>query len=868
MKIAFRLLRVFCPPQLLEEIEGDLFQKFERDVKLYGYRKARQRLFWNVIRFFRPEILLRNKNTVQLIQIDMILNYLKVTWRNMKRHSLYATINVMSLAIGLAAFMLIYLFIRDEFKFDSTHSNRNQIYRVNELQRVNGDDFQKVALTGSPFGPGMQSEFPEIISYTRVEPLGKQAFRCNNKQLLLENMIAADSTFFKIFDFSVLSGDRTTLLNEPGNIVLTRKSAEKFFPNASDALGKTFVVGDKQNSFIVTGLIEDVPEHSHLQFDALISLVRQTRTRPEYNTDWTGNFLFTYLLLHPEANVQALKAKLPEWLIRWTEVPDINKSFGLFLQPLSEIHLRSNDIEHDYMNYRKFNGKYLDVFAVIGVFILIIAAINFMNLTTARSSYRWKEIGIRRSIGALRIQLFLQFIFESILLACLALFVAIAIDLLFLPILNQWIGRHLVMLELITDPKIIGLFFTGSALLALLVTVYPSLYMASADLVNALKGKVNRQSKPFFQSSLVMIQFGLALALIVGTLVVREQLSFMQNQDLGFNKDQIVLVLLNKESNLKLNVLKDELIKSKYVFGVTASGQRIGNNFHQTGFNVKSENGLSSVYSSHLNVDYDYLDVYGIQLNNGRTFSRLVKTDKGKAFIINQSMLTQLQIKNPLGTQAGYNKDSLGSIIGVVDDFKFNSLHHKVSPLFMICKPEWGYDELSVKIDGKNVNEGLAVLAETWNKMIPSYPFSYSFLDDHFTELYKGDKQLSRVVTIMAILAVIVSCMGLFGLASVVTEKRTKEMGIRKVLGASRIQMVTLLSRNFVFLILVSFIVVSPIVHLLLTDWLQNFAYRVEISFVQFIESAALGLGIASLTIGYHTIKTAEANPVDSLKNE
>lgn len=868
-KWIFGLLQAICPPHLYEEIEGDLIQKFEKDFKQLGHKKAKNRLVWNAIRFFRPGIVFRNRFKIRLIQKDMIGNYFKVAFRNMKRHSLYAVINVMSLAVGLAACMIIYLFIVDEQSFDSFHSQKINLYRMNELQRINNGSFQKVALTGSPLGPALMAEFPEVKNYTRVESLGKQILSHGEKSILSnKQLVTVDSSFLKIFDFPLLYGDKSTSLDVPNSIVLTEETALIFFTNASDALGQTISMGDDKTEFKVTGILKNLPENSHIQFDATTSLSTYIQNHPAFNTDWVSNSLNTYFLLYDHTDYKELESKIPNWLIRWTESPDINKDFGLYFQPLNEIHLNSIDVEHDYINSRKFNGKYLSVFAVTGLFILLIAGVNFMNLTTARASHRWKEIGIRKTIGAAKLQLFMQFVFESVLLAAIALLVALAMDFFLLPVLNQWIGRQLKMIDLFLNPGVLGIILAGSALLAIMATLYPSFFMTSVNLIKALKGGNSHGSKSVFQSSLVILQFGMALALIVGTLIVKQQLSFIQDQNIGFNKDQMILVPMNQEANKKLELLKLELLKSKYVVGVTASGQRIGNNFHQIGFHVKSDKGLLSGYSSHLNVDYDYFDVYHIPLSKGRNFSKKFKTDNGKAFIINQSMAKEFELSNPIGVSAGYDKDSLGSIVGVVDDFKFNSLHHKVSSLSIICKPDWGYDEVSIKIAGTKVNEAISDIQDIWKKIIPSFPFVYSFLDDHFKELYEGDNQLSLVVTLMTVLAIIISCMGLFGLASIVVEKRTKEVGIRKVLGASEMQVITLLSGNFIFLILMSFVLASPVAYYFLSAWLETFAYRISIDPFQFFLGGILVLAVALITIGYHTVRMASTNPVNSLKNE
>jgi putative ABC transport system permease protein len=395
--------------------------------------------------------------------------------------------------------------------------------------------------------------------------------------------------------------------------------------------------------------------------------------------------------------------------------------------------------------------------------------------------------------------------------------------------------------------------------------------MTSFNMARVLKGGNKGEGRSLFRSGLVVVQFGLALAMIVSTLIVVQQLSYMKNADIGFNKDQIMLVDMNQEANKKFETIKQELLKNSVIKGVTASGQRLGNNFHQWGFKVKADTGVMEITPSNVNVDYDYLKVYGIQLAEGRDFSKDNASDNGRSFIINETFAKELGLKETVGTPAGhgwYHNDSLGTIIGVVKDFNFNSLHYKVNTLEMVVHPEWGYDELSVKIDGARTEDAIALVKDIWEKQVTSYPFDYSFLDEHFEKLYQSDKQMSAVVSVMAGLAILISCMGLFGLAAITTEKKTKEIGIRKALGATEAQITLLLSRNFAWLIVLSFIIVSPITYYFLSGWLENFAYRIGINPFLFLLGGAIAMVIALLTISYHTLRSARANPVKALRYE
>lgn len=799
----------------------------------------------------------------------MIRNYLAIALRNIKQSPLYAFINIFSLSVGLAACMVIYLFISDERSFDAFHAQRDNLYRLDEVQNFTGTNVQKVALSMPGMGPAIAAEFPEVVTYARFMNREKLLVAKDEKRFLLPHLAIVDSTYLEMFDFPLVQGDRRTALDAPYSILITEATVLKFFKDNEEAMGNSLTFRDHE--YKITGILENLPENSHMQFDALVSMTSITSENRGFNDQWGSNFLNTYFVLHPGADIKAMEEKFPAFMSRHMDDPNINDYYKLYLQRLDDVHLASMDVEHDYNNYRKFNGVYLDIFYMIGGFILLIAGVNFMNLTTARASHRWKEIGVRKTVGARKAQLFVQFIFESVLLALFAMTLAFVIALAFIPLLNALIGRQLSLLPFLQQPVHIVVIVGGTLVLGLLTGIYPSFYMTSFNMARVLKGGSKGEGKSVFRSGLVVIQFGLALAMIVSTLIVIQQLNFMKNKDIGFNKDQMMLVDMNREVNEKFETMRTELKRSPLVLGVTASGQRLGNNFHQWGFKVRMDTGVYEITPSNVNVDYEYLDVYGMKLKEGRTFSKDFATDNGKAFIINETFAKELGLKDIVGTSAGhgfYHNDSLGTIIGVVQDFNFNSLHYKVNTLEMVVHPDWGYDEMSVKIDGSNAQEAIAFVKKVWDANITSYPFDYSFLDDHFEDLYRSDEQMGSVVTIMAGLAILISCMGLFGLTAITTERKTKEIGIRKVLGASEGQITVLLSRNFALLIVLSFVLVSPVTYWLLTWWLENFEYRVTINPLLFILGGAMALIVALLTISYHTIRSARVNPVKTLRYE
>ena len=802
----------------------------------------------------------------------MFKNYLKVALRNSWKNKLVTFINVFSLALGIAACLLIYLFIRDERSFDTFHEKGNQIYRLDEVQSFPGTNTQNVALSMPGMGPNMAKDYPEIQNYTRYYGRGERLFELGDKRFLIEQMAIVDSTFLRIFDFELLIGDRETALDEPRSIIITREIAERFFDEI-DVVGKSLDMGE--NTYEITGVLENVPENSHLQFDVLLSMSSITSENPNFNSQFGSNFLVTYFVFDPNTDVGALEAKMPDFLLRYmppneNSTNTVNDFYKLFFQALPDVHLASMDIEHDYQNYRKFNGAYLDVFAMVGLFILLIAGVNFMNLITARASHRWKEIGVRKTIGALKSQLFVQFVVESMLLGVAAFVLAIIIDVTFTPLLNSLIGRTLSFNYFFEHPFLLLLAFVGTIFLGFLAGVYPSYYLSTYNPSRVLRGGDVKNNKSVFRSVLVVVQFGLAIAMIVSTLLVVQQLWFMQNKDIGFNKDHILLVGMNQEANQNFETLKTELAKSSHVKGVTAAGQRLGNNFHQWGFKLRTDS-IQPVTPSNVNVDYDYLKVYDIKIKEGRGFSKEYATDDGYAFVINESLAKELNLEDPIGVPAGhrwYPDDSLGTIIGVVEDFNFNSLHYEINTLSMVVHPDWGYEEMSIKISGDNIPAAIADVERTWNELVPSWPFDYSFLDEHFDELYSSDQQMESVIIVMAILAIFIACMGLFGLAAITTERKIKEIGIRKILGASMGQILVGLSKNFALMILLAFLIFSPFTFIVMRRWLENFAYRIDINPTVFLIGGILALVIALLTISYHTIRSASVNPVNSLRHE
>jgi putative ABC transport system permease protein len=803
----------------------------------------------------------------------MFRNYFKTAWRNLWKNKAYSAINIMGLSIGMAACILIMLFVFYERSFDKQHTKN--IYRLDEVQKFPGMVApQKVALSMFPMGPTLKQEFPQIKQFTRINAYDKAPLFYKDKKLTLSKLFWADSTFLDIFSFELQEGNRQTALQSPNSMVLTRESAQKLF-GTEDPMGKSVAIKGRDTiTYKVTGILANVPGNSHLQFDGLLSF--NTQNTAQMMGNWGGNWVNTYFEMTPGADIAALEKKFPDYL-KHHMTAERATFYELFLQPLAAVHAASTDITHDYNNYHKFDGTYTRLFSIIALIVLVIACINFMNLSTARSAGRAKEVGIRKSVGAQRFQLGFQFIGESVLLCLIALILALGMVQLAMPWVANLSQRD-INISVFTNGTLLLSALAGTLLVGALAGLYPAAYLSSFQAVKVLKGTIQTgKNKGTLRNILVVTQFSCAIFLIIATIFALRQLNFMQKKDPGFNKDQVVTITLNFNTSPKYDALKQELLNNTLVTGVTASWQRLGNNLHQTGVTYHPGDGPArDMATSQVVVDPDYLTVYKIPLVAGRNFSKDYGTDNAKSYIVNETMAKELLKDHPnaplsslIGKRFGLGgMDSVGSIVGIAKDFNFNSLHHKIETLTIFNQKDWGYGEVSVRIKGANAKQAINHIQATWNKVNPGQELDYEFLDDHFKQLYQADSQVSEIVGILAALAIVISCLGLFGLASYAAEKRVKEIGIRKVLGSSVQGIVRLLSKDFLKLVLIANLIAWPLAWLVLNKWLQDFAYRVQISWWVFVAAGVTALLIALLTVGFQAIKAAVSNPVKSLRSE
>ncbi len=796
----------------------------------------------------------------------MFKNYIKLALRNLWKNKIFSGINIIGLSIGLAVCITILLFVQYEKSFDSFHTKN--IYRLDEVQSWEGMvQPQKVALSMYPMASTLKADFPEVINSTHIHSTPDASIKYNDKKIFFKQAFWADSNFFRLFDFKLLKGNIKNALREPKSIVLTPESAEKLF-GKEDPVGKTVSSNNTRDSmqFIVTGVLEKLPKNSHLQFEALYSI--NSFADAEWMQYWGGNMMVTYLELTPAADIAALEKKFPAYLQKYMG-KDAIKGYQLFLQSLQHVHGYSADVTHDYNNFQKFDADYTRVFSMIAIIVLIIGCINFINLSTARSTGRAKEVGVRKSIGAHRSQLAIQFIGESVLLSLIAMVFAIVLVKLFLPYITKLSGHNLDF-SVFTDPLLIIKVLACTILIGVISGIYPALYLSAFKPVEVLKGTIlSATNKSLTRNALVVTQFAGAAFLIIATIFVVRQLNYMQNRDTGFTRDQIVMIPGAYSNWYRL---KDELLKNTIVKSVSGSTQRLGNNLHQTGVAFYGDGPTKELATSHILVDYDFLNIFAIKLLAGKNFTR---EGEGKEIIINETMAKELlkdtpkaSIESLLGKRIQMDEDSTTTLVGVCKDFNFNSLHHKIETLCLYNKKRGGYSDVCVKIDGARTEEALAYIESVWKKITPHFPYEYQFLDDHFALMYESDKKVSRVVSILAGLAIFIACLGLLGLASYSTEKRIKEIGIRKVMGASVLNVVSLLSKDFIKLVIIANVIAWPLGWWLISKWLQNFAYKIDMSWWIFVMAGISSLLIALLTVSAQTLRAAKSNPIKNLRTE
>ena len=812
----------------------------------------------------------------------MLINYLKIALRNILRQRIYSFINIIGLAIGIACCILILLFVRYELGYDKFNKNADRIYRVTrEWFNEDGTSSLHLARVAPPIGPLLKNDFPQIVQEeTRLLHDGDVLLKVGEKSFNEDRFYWAEQSTFKIFTIPFIKGNKSKALSEPKSVVLTQSMANKYFGN-EDVLGKTIKYGDL-GELKVTGVIKDVPENSHLKYDFLASFITLYDSaiigRKTLQENWGSNNYLTYILLPENVPVKELKDRIPSFIdkyisqvIKRENVQMPAKAFHnytiLHFQKLKDIHLHSHlttEVEE--------NGdiKNVFIFSAIAFFVLLIACINFMNLATARSTKRAREIGIRKVLGAYRKQLMKQFIGESLITVFISLFFSILIVEFTLKPFSNFSERNLHF-NIFSDPFL----WVGILLLAIVVGFiagsYPALMLSSLQPVAVLKANKILSRKSLFRTVLVILQFSISITLIIAMGIVFQQIQYVKNKDLGYNKDHLVILPSSEKIKRNLESFKSQLQKNPNIQMVTTSKLVPSNMLlNSWGANIYEKNKTVPLQFrlAVQEVDYNFFNTYQIEFTSGRDFSKDYATDDSAAFILNESAVHQLgwDAKQAIGERMKYG-DRKGRIIGVVHDFNFESLHNEIVPIiFLITKT--GNNQVTVRISGKNIHATLDFLKKKWKEYRPDYPFDYTFLDNQLSGLYDKDQKIGDVFGIFAIIAIIIACLGLFGLASYTAEVRTKEIGIRKVMGAKVSEIITLLLKEFLLLILIANLIAWPLSYYFMNKWLNEFAYKTGISLWLFITSGILAMVITILTISYQSIKAATANPVKSLRYE
>ncbi len=798
----------------------------------------------------------------------MLKNNLKIAWRNIKHHKGYSLLNIGGIAIGLAAFWLIALYVADELSYDRSFSDAPRIYRVAQHANWDGGKFD-LALTSPPYATVLKNDFPEVEEAVRIGIEAGDVMHYDEKTIKQDDICYAESSFFTLFDHPFLYGDANTALAEPGCIVVTESLAGTIFGDASLAINRIIGFGSGKNPVKVTGVIRDMPQNSHLQFSGIRSFEKEDLK----SENWDDIFLYTYILLKKGTHITSLKNKLAPLEKDIAQRMDVT-DFRMELQPLTAIHLHS-DLDYEMGGNGSIGRVYL--FIVIGLLVLLIAVINYMNLSTARATLRLKEIGIRKVVGSGKKQLIGLFMLEALLVTFIAAMIACFLVQLALPMFNRLAEKDLNLWHFgianTVASIIIFTFLTG-----ILSGSYPALFLSRFKMIPSLQGQLgNMRTSVVFRKSLVVLQFVITVCLISGSYIIYRQMQFVSLKDLGFEKEQILISHIdNMELRSKIPALKQALLQSPLIEAAATAGNPIGNDYiGKYGFNFEVDGKIQTTpqMASFFYVDTDFISTNGMGLVQGRNFSKDMSTDAADAVLINETQMKSLGYTDAIGKRVQYNTENDSTIhrkiIGVVKDFHSTSLLRKIEPMVLLLPPEDGErDNLYVRIAKGRAEAGIAFLKNTFDKFDPENQVDVHFLDDNFDRQYVAEQKQEKLSVIFTILAFIISCLGLLGLVIFMTAQRRKEIGVRKVLGASITSVTLMLSKDFGRLVAIAALIAIPIAWVAMDRWLQNFAYRIDVKWWMFVLSGGIAVAIALITISYQAIKAAMTNPVESLRRE
>lgn len=875
-KFAQKILLTFLRHDIAEEVLGDLDEKFYETLRSRSSFRSRLNYWYQVLNYLRP-FALKKLSQSSFNHYAMFENYFKIGWRNLSKQKMYSSIKIGGFALGIAACLLIALFIKDELSYDKHIPDADRIYRVVDVYSDNGETERGVWFQ-APFAKVLKEDFPEIEKAGRINSselfgAGSNEFRRADQveNFYEEGFVYADQEFLELLGIPFVYGNPAHALSEPNSIVITKSKADKYFPG-EDPVGKLVILKNNEAvTYKIGGVIQDFPKTSHLQFDFFVTLAG-LEFWPGEQSFWGATNYPTYIKLRPGASAAELEKKLssvvdkyllPHWIASGrSNVKELQEEVRFELQPVQDIHLRSQNIE-DSLTHGDI--RFVWLFGAVAIFILVLASINFINLSTARSANRAKEVGLRKVVGSMRANIVNQFLTESLLFSFFSFVFGIVIASVFLPYFNTLAAKQLTFPWL--EWWFVPLMFTAAVVVGVVAGLYPSFYLSAFRPIQVLKGNISRGSKSsVMRSSLVVFQFTISIILIIGTFVIYKQVNFMLNAKLGYDKEQVLLIQGTSAVGDKIKTFKNEILKIPQVASASISDylpvrgtKRNGNAFWNEGRNKIDKSVGTQVWV----VDADYIKTLGIKLLEGRNFSADMVSDSS-SIIINESFARELGLRDPVGKRIMNWR--VYNVIGVVEDFHTESLTGDVGPLGMVVGISPSI--VSVKVQSKEMSDVIASVTEVWKKFAPHQSIRYSFLDERYAAMYADVQRLGGIFSTFAILAIVVACLGLFALSSFMVEQRGKEISIRLVLGASLKSIFNLLTLNFVKLVFIAFVAATPVSWYMMQTWLEDFNYKTDIGPEVFVIPGLVAVLIALMTISYQSIRAALINPVNSLKTE
>ncbi|MBO9202653.1 MULTISPECIES: ABC transporter permease [Niastella] len=807
----------------------------------------------------------------------MLKNYLKIALRNLWKSKGFSAINIIGLAIGLATCLLIMLFVLDELSYDRYNKKADRIYRVDGDIKFGGNHFI-LAVAPDPMGATLKKDYPQVEQYVRFRGQGGLLLKKGNENVQEDKVIYADSTLFDVFTLPMLDGDPQTALQAPNSLVITATTALKYF-NTTQAVGRTMLVNNRDN-YKITAVIKDIPAQSHFNFDFFVSMATLEESR---RNNWVSNNFNTYVVLKEGSDPKKLEAQFDALIDKYVgpavkqimsiDMAEFKKAGNYekqYLTPLTSIHLHSDKTGELAPNS---NIQYVYIFSAIAFFILLIACVNFMNLSTARSANRAREVGVRKVLGSLKANLVKQFLTESILISCMALVLALGLTFIMLPTFNHLAAKE-IKLDLLSNPWLLPALLLMVLITGLLAGSYPAFYLSSFKPIQVIKGKLAAGFKTsWLRSGLVVFQFAISIILIIATIVIYKQLNFIQSHKTGFNREQVLVIHSTSPLGSKAKTFREEVVKISGVENATMTGYLPTNGWRNDNpvFADPTLDQKKAVSMQTWDVDEQYISTLGMELVTGRNFSKEFLTDSS-AIIINEAAAKMYGFTEPIGKNLYYLRDintrsaSVLHVIGIVKDFNFTSFRQQVTPLALLMGENAG--NTAIRINSKNIPHLVTQIENLYNKMAPGEPFDYTFMDEDFNNLYRTEQRMGVIAISFSALAILIACLGLFGLAAYAAEQRTKEIGIRKVLGATVSNITAMLSKDFLKLVVVAAVIAFPLAWWFMHSWLQDFAYRTNISWWVFIMAGVVAAFIAVFTVSFQTIRAALMNPVKSLRNE